>query len=191
MPYDGYRTPSPAVLARLSAGITTTGFGLSQAETFRTEAESVDGLRTISTSFPAGVVSPVVIMTNPTDAEAVAALLALAVLRADLADADAPELTVALDRDFLADQVERRQQGGDGEQRLVADRARRLARDPGGLTSAIYNEVMQFFVIMIGMTAATSATVIPPRAFACSGCSTTTRTSRAASLTTSGRATST
>jgi putative drug exporter of the RND superfamily len=64
---------SVLLLVGLSAGIATTGFGLSQAETFRTEAESVDGLRTISTSFPAGVVSPVVIMTNPTDSEAVAA----------------------------------------------------------------------------------------------------------------------
>jgi len=66
-------TGSVLLLVGLSAGIATTGFGLSQAETFRTEAESVDGLRTISTSFPAGVVSPVVIMTNPTDSEAVAA----------------------------------------------------------------------------------------------------------------------
>ena len=60
------------LLAGLSLGTTTTSFGLSQADTFRTEAESVDGLKTISASFPAGVVSPVVIMTTPEAADAVA-----------------------------------------------------------------------------------------------------------------------
>ena len=61
------------VLGGLSLGITTTTFGLSQADTFRTEAESVDGLKTISASFPAGLVSPVVIMTEPSAASAVTA----------------------------------------------------------------------------------------------------------------------
>jgi len=64
---------SVLLLVGLSAGIATTGFGLSQAETFRTKAESVDGLQTISASFPAGVVSPVVIITNRADSDAVAA----------------------------------------------------------------------------------------------------------------------
>ncbi len=73
------RRPWPVILGSvlllvgLSTGVLTTSFGLSQAETFRTEAESVSGLKTITASFPAGVVSPVVIMTNPADAEAVAA----------------------------------------------------------------------------------------------------------------------
>ena len=62
---------SVLLLAGLSLGTATTGFGLSQADTFRTEAESVDGLETISASFPAGVVAPVVIMTTPEAAEAV------------------------------------------------------------------------------------------------------------------------
>ena len=53
------------LLVGLSTGALTTSFGLSQAETFRTEAESVSGLKTITALFPAGVVSPVVIMTNP------------------------------------------------------------------------------------------------------------------------------
>ncbi len=53
------------VLVGLSAGTLTTGFGLSQADTFRTKAESVDGLKTVSASFPAGTVSPVVVMTTP------------------------------------------------------------------------------------------------------------------------------
>ncbi|HSU35885.1 MAG TPA: MMPL family transporter [Propionibacteriaceae bacterium] len=59
------------VLGGLSLGTTTTTFGLSQADTFRTEAESVDGLKTISASFTAGLVSPVVIMTEPSAATAV------------------------------------------------------------------------------------------------------------------------
>ena len=63
---------SVLLLAGLALGTTTTSFGLSQAETFRTEAESVDGLKTISASFPAGLVSPVVIMTTPAAADAVA-----------------------------------------------------------------------------------------------------------------------
>lgn len=62
---------SVVLLAGLSAGTLTTGYGLSQEDTFRTRAESVDGLRTLSASFPAGVVSPVVVMTTPDRADAV------------------------------------------------------------------------------------------------------------------------
>jgi RND superfamily putative drug exporter len=62
---------SVVLLAGLSAGTSSTGYGLSQEDTFRTSAESVDGLRTLSAAFPAGVVSPVVVMTNPADADAV------------------------------------------------------------------------------------------------------------------------
>jgi RND superfamily putative drug exporter len=62
---------SVLLLAGLSAGTLTTGYGLSQEDTFRTRAESVDGLRTLSASFPAGVVSPVVVMTTPDRADAV------------------------------------------------------------------------------------------------------------------------
>ncbi len=60
------------VLGALSAGITTTSFGLSRADTFRTEAESVAGLKTISASFPAGLVSPVVVISSPEASDAVA-----------------------------------------------------------------------------------------------------------------------
>ena len=73
------RRPWPVVvaavllLAGLSAGTLSTGYGLSQEDTFRTRAESVDGLRTLSASFPAGAVSPVVVMTHPADADAVVA----------------------------------------------------------------------------------------------------------------------
>ncbi|MGI8458525.1 MAG: MMPL family transporter [Propionibacteriaceae bacterium] len=59
------------VLGGLGLGTTTTGYGLSRADTFRTKAESVDGLATLSASFPAGLVSPVVIMTTPDRADAV------------------------------------------------------------------------------------------------------------------------
>ncbi len=62
---------SVLVLGALSAGVAGTGFGLSQADTFRTKAESVDGLKTLSASFPAGLVSPVVVMTTPERADAV------------------------------------------------------------------------------------------------------------------------
>jgi RND superfamily putative drug exporter len=62
---------SVLLLAGLSAGTLSTSYGLSQEDTFRTSAESVDGLRTLSASFPAGVASPVVVMTSPADADAV------------------------------------------------------------------------------------------------------------------------
>ena len=71
------RRPWPVVvasvllLAGLSAGTLSTGYGLSQEDTFRTRAESVDGLRTLAASFPAGAVSPVVVMTDPGAADAV------------------------------------------------------------------------------------------------------------------------
>ncbi|SDR84263.1 putative drug exporter of the RND superfamily [Friedmanniella luteola] len=61
---------SVVLLVGLSAGTLTTGYGLSQEDTFRTRAESVEGLQTLSASFPAGVVSPVVVMTTPDRADA-------------------------------------------------------------------------------------------------------------------------
>ncbi|WP_375433053.1 MMPL family transporter [uncultured Friedmanniella sp.] len=61
---------SVLVLGAFSLGIAGTGFGLSQADTFRTKAESVDGLKTLSASFPAGLVSPVVVLTTPERADA-------------------------------------------------------------------------------------------------------------------------
>lgn len=64
---------SVLLLAGLGAGTLTTGYGLSQEDTFRTPAESVDGLRTLSASFPAGAASPVVIITTPAQADAVVA----------------------------------------------------------------------------------------------------------------------
>ncbi len=71
------RGPWPVIVASvlllggLATGVTSTSFGLSQADTFRTKAESVDGLKTLAASFPAGTVSPVVIITTPSRADAV------------------------------------------------------------------------------------------------------------------------
>ena len=62
---------SALLLGALASGVSSTSFGLSQADTFRTKAESVDGLETLAASFPAGVVSPVVIITTPAKADAV------------------------------------------------------------------------------------------------------------------------
>ncbi|MEV4641888.1 MMPL family transporter [Actinoplanes sp. NPDC049548] len=56
---------SIVVLGALSAGIAGTSLGLSQTEQFRVEAESVDGLETLSRSFPAGAADPVVVLTGP------------------------------------------------------------------------------------------------------------------------------
>ena len=64
---------SVLVLTALGGGVASTSYGLSQEDTFRTKAESVEGLRTLSASFPAGLVSPVVVVTTPDRAEAVAA----------------------------------------------------------------------------------------------------------------------
>ena len=63
---------SVLLLVGLSTGTLTTGFGLSQEDTFRTKAESVDGLKTVAAAFSAGTVSPVVIMTTPAAADAMA-----------------------------------------------------------------------------------------------------------------------
>ena len=53
------------LLGLLAAGVTSTTLGLSQVDTFRTSAESVDGLRTLSRAFPAGAADPVAVVTKP------------------------------------------------------------------------------------------------------------------------------
>ncbi|MFI7602042.1 MMPL family transporter [Actinoplanes sp. NPDC049681] len=67
---------SIVVLGALAAGIPGTSLGLSQTEQFRVEAESVDGLGTLSRSFPAGAASPVVVLTPPERAREVQAAVA-------------------------------------------------------------------------------------------------------------------
>ncbi|BCJ48925.1 membrane protein [Actinoplanes sp. NBRC 14428] len=64
---------SLVVLGALSAGIPGTSLGLSQTEQFRVEAESVDGLDTLSRSFPAGAADPAVVLTTPARAQEVLA----------------------------------------------------------------------------------------------------------------------
>ena len=64
---------SVLVLGILGSGIAGTRLGLSQAEQFRVEAESVDGLSTLGRYFPAGAADPAVVLTRPAQAEQVLA----------------------------------------------------------------------------------------------------------------------
>ncbi|HET6533375.1 MAG TPA: MMPL family transporter [Actinoplanes sp.] len=64
---------SVLILAVLSAGLAGTRLGLSQAEQFRVEAESVDGLDTLSRYFPAGASDPAAIVAAPAQADQVLA----------------------------------------------------------------------------------------------------------------------
>jgi putative drug exporter of the RND superfamily len=61
------------LLGVLSTGLIGTRLGLSQTEQFRVRAESVDGLETLSRSFPAGAADPVVVLTTPANAQRVLA----------------------------------------------------------------------------------------------------------------------
>jgi RND superfamily putative drug exporter len=54
---------SVLLLAGLGTGVLSTSLGLSQTDTFRTKAESVDGLQTLSRGFPAGTADPVAVLT--------------------------------------------------------------------------------------------------------------------------------
>ncbi|MFI7589652.1 MMPL family transporter [Spongisporangium articulatum] len=56
---------SIVVLGALATGVLSTSYGLSQADGFRTAAESVDGLRTLAKAFPAGSVEPLAVITRP------------------------------------------------------------------------------------------------------------------------------
>ena len=60
---------SLVVLGVLSTGLIGTRLGLSQTEQFRVEAESVDGLTTLSRYFPAGAADPAVVLTTPARAD--------------------------------------------------------------------------------------------------------------------------
>lgn len=64
-------TASVLILGLLALGGLGTKVGLSQAEQFRVEAESVRGLETLSKYFPAGAAGPAVILTEPAKAEQV------------------------------------------------------------------------------------------------------------------------
>ncbi|GAA3351980.1 MMPL family transporter [Amorphoplanes nipponensis] len=56
---------SLVILGVLSTGLIGTRLGLSQTEQFRVQAESVDGLETLSRYFPAGAADPTVVLTSP------------------------------------------------------------------------------------------------------------------------------
>lgn len=62
---------SVVLLAILSLGALGTRVGLSQAEQFRVEAESVAGLETLSRYFPAGAAGPATVLTEPAKADQV------------------------------------------------------------------------------------------------------------------------
>ncbi|MEV4704408.1 efflux RND transporter permease subunit [Actinoplanes sp. NPDC049316] len=64
---------SIVVLAVCAAGLPGTRLGLSQTEQFRVQAESVDGLETLSRSFPAGAADPAVVIAAPAKAQEVLA----------------------------------------------------------------------------------------------------------------------
>ncbi|GAA0497859.1 membrane protein [Paractinoplanes deccanensis] len=66
---------SVVILGALASGLLGTRLGLSQTEQFRVEAESVDGLETVSKYFPAGATDPATIITTPARAEEVLALV--------------------------------------------------------------------------------------------------------------------
>lgn len=60
---------SAVVLALLAGGLLGASLGLSQTEQFRVEAESVDGLETLSKHFPPGASDPVTIIVDADDAD--------------------------------------------------------------------------------------------------------------------------
>lgn len=62
---------SLVLLAVLGAGLSGAHLGLSQADRFRTKAESIDGLATLSAHFPAGASDPVTVITAPAQAQTV------------------------------------------------------------------------------------------------------------------------
>lgn len=67
---------SAAVLALLASGLLGASLGLSQTEQFRVEAESVDGLETLSKHFPPGASDPVTIIVDAADADRALAVVA-------------------------------------------------------------------------------------------------------------------
>jgi len=65
---------SVLLLGLLAAGLLGTTLGLSQADTFRTKAESVAGLETLARSFPAGASDPLAVLTPDGSADEVSRL---------------------------------------------------------------------------------------------------------------------
>jgi RND superfamily putative drug exporter len=88
---------SMAVLGLLALGGLGTKVGLSQTEQFRVEAESVQGLETLSKYFPAGAAGPAVILTEPAKAEQVLATVSATegVAQARVAEQDATQVSIS------------------------------------------------------------------------------------------------
>lgn len=62
---------SVVALGALATGLTQMKIGLAQTDQFEVEAESIDGLETLSQHFPAGAADPVTVMTRAKAAEKV------------------------------------------------------------------------------------------------------------------------
>jgi RND superfamily putative drug exporter len=88
---------SMAVLGLLALGGLGTKVGLSQTEQFRVEAESVQGLETLSRYFPAGAAGPAVILTEPAKAEQVLATVSATegVASARVAEQNATQVSIS------------------------------------------------------------------------------------------------
>jgi RND superfamily putative drug exporter len=115
-----------AVLAVLSAGLLDTRLGLSRAESFRVQAESIDGLGTLARAFPAGAADPVVVLSTPA---AAAAVLDAAAAAPGVASARPGDRT-----DRLAETVVTLDAAPDTPESYAAIRAlrERVAAVPGG-----------------------------------------------------------
>ncbi|MEU4164861.1 MMPL family transporter [Actinoplanes sp. NPDC026670] len=88
---------SMVVLGLLALGGLGTKVGLSQTEQFRVEAESVQGLETLSRYFPAGAAGPAVILTEPAKAEQVLATVSATggVASARVAEQNATQVSIS------------------------------------------------------------------------------------------------
>ncbi|MEV4278127.1 MMPL family transporter [Actinoplanes xinjiangensis] len=114
---------SMAVLGLLALGGLGSKVGLSQTEQFRVEAESVQGLETLSRYFPAGAAGPAVILTEPAKAEQVLATVSATqgVAQARVAEQNADQvsisavLTAAPDTAEAFDTIRALRAGLDGE----------------------------------------------------------------------------
>jgi RND superfamily putative drug exporter len=88
---------SMAVLGLLALGGLGSKVGLSQTEQFRVEAESVQGLETLSRYFPAGAAGPAVILTEPAKAGQVLATVSATegVAQARVAEQNADQVSIS------------------------------------------------------------------------------------------------
>ena len=86
-----------AVLAVMAAGLSGARLGLSQTEQFRVQAESVDGLETLATAFPAGAADPAQIVVRSTDPAVVQGVVDAASASGGVASASAGRQAAGVD----------------------------------------------------------------------------------------------